>query len=1049
MTRPTLLVACIAVCLGSPCLARQADEWNIEESRAPSTVVLDYAAEEGTWMSVDVSPDGRRIVFDLLGHIYEMPIDGGEATALTAGRSWNMFPQYSPDGARIAFTSDRAGSDDLWVMDRGGTREPTNVSKMGVGVWGGTWSVDGRLLYGVALHDVTEIAAYQFNMHGTRQELLRPGTFSPINHFIDDPSRKVLFFEHRDANLYASGSRIKKYDKETGEISVYIERPGGAVAPALSPNGKYLAYVHRNDLRTELILHDLDTREERVLLRDIDRDRQDYRVYHHSAYSTMAWHPNGSEVLLSFGGGIHAVNVATGTTRRIPFRARVRRELDETIRFRAEIPDREARTRLHRWAQRTDGGILFETLGDLYLKTEDGVRNLTNSPEHETSPVYDSATRTVHYAWWSDDELGAVYSRSIDGGEPTKLTSRPSQYGALSLSADGRWLAFLRGAGELRNGARLEGQANFELIVVGPDRTERKVTDVSGPAAGAWGRQPPTILFDGETEYLYFTEFENDTLMFKRIHMDGVDEVTMYRFPHAVRAALSPDLRWIAYHEYQRSYVTPFEFIGKTVTIGGEDGTGFSKRIDADADGFFQTWSADGGSIAWTRGRDFYEKSLDAILSDDGEARRTELSFSFEVDVPSSTIALTGVRVITMNENRDVLENATVLVRNGRIAAVSPSLEIPADARVFDLPGRTVMPGILDVHAHYGTSISVLNVMEQRMASLQAALAHGVTTMYEVYGRAERDAWVSDMVRKGAMTGPRLFSVGPPMYGSRKYRTKTYLSFKSYEDVLEHVRFNKAHGATALKDYLTGTRRVRHQIATAAREEGLNVAVEPGGDAQSNFTRIIDGATGIAHGMGFTPMHGDVVELLAASGLGVTPTLLVTLDGPYGEAYFHQRERLWENEKLLTFERRDVLVGRLRRPTHFFDDDFFHPQLAANLKRLYDAGVSLQLGGHGQMLGLDVHFEMELYSQGGFSNLQVLEIATINGARHQGLDHELGSIEQGKLADLIVLRENPLEQIRNTRSIEFVMKNGILYSGEDASRIYPDPRPAGVMYFKR
>lgn len=139
---------------------------------------------------------------------------------------------------------------------------------------------------------------------------------------------------------------------------------------------------------------------------------------------------------------------------------------------------------------------------------------------------------------------------------------------------------------------------------------------------------------------------------------------------------------------------------------------------------------------------------------------------------------------------------------------------------------------------------------------------------------------------------------------------------------------------------------------------------------------------------------------------------------------------------------------RLRRPTHFFDDDFFHQQLAANLKRLYNAGVSLQLGGHGQMLGLDVHFEME-YGQGGFSNLRVLQIVTINGAHRQGLDHELGSIEQGKRADLIVPRENPLEQIRNTRSFALVMKNGILYSGEDASRIYPDPRPSGVTYFKR
>jgi hypothetical protein len=259
--------------------------------------------------------------------------------------------------------------------------------------------------------------------------------------------------------------------------------------------------------------------------------------------------------------------------------------------------------------------------------------------------------------------------------------------------------------------------------------------------------------------------------------------------------------------------------------------------------------------------------------------------------------------------------------------------------------------------------------------------------------------------------------------------------------------YNKERGATALKDYLTPHRRARHQLATVAREQGLNVEVEPGGEAQTNLTRLIDGATGIAHGMGFTPIYSDVIRMFAATGIGVTPTLIVTLDGPQGETFFYESERVWDDEKVLRFSTREDLVAR-SRSAHYWPEDQFAPRLAAIMKRLYDAGVSVQLGAHGQQPGLDAHWEMELFSQGGFSPMEVIQVATINGARHAGLDRELGSIEVGKLADLVVMSQNPLVAIRNARSITHVVQNGVVYDGNDLARIYPNPAPAKRMYFQ-
>ncbi len=198
--------------------------------------------------------------------------------------------------------------------------------------------------------------------------------------------------------------------------------------------------------------------------------------------------------------------------------------------------------------------------------------------------------------------------------------------------------------------------------------------------------------------------------------------------------------------------------------------------------------------------------------------------------------------------------------------------------------------------------------------------------------------------------------------------------------------------------------------------------------------------------MGLTPLFSDVIRLLAASETGITPTLLVVYNGPGGQSYFNMRERVWEDEKLLRFARPEALVAA-RRPTHFFPDDLYSPEMAAEHKRLMQEGISIQMGGHGQMLGLDAHWELELMVQGGFTPMEALQTATVNGARYHGLDRDLGTIEAGKLADLVVMSADPLEDIRNTRAIRFVIKQGVVYSGDDLARVYPDPAPAKRMYF--
>ena len=765
---------------------------------------ISFSTTEGTWMSVDISPNDKTIAFDLLGHIYLIPTSGGKAKAITEGTSWNMFPRFSPDGKKILFTSDRSGSDDLWILNLS-TGELTNISQMKIPVHQGTWSNDGRHVFGTALNMKVRHPVYMFNMYGDKQEIVPAGTRAPVTHFEMHPNNGLLYFEHGDGNLYKSGDRIKTYDTITGEINIYIDRPGGAANPRLSPDGKKLAYIHRDDRQTVLVIHDLQSKEEKIIARELDFDRQDSGSFYGS-YPNMAWGPNGRKVIVSYKGGIHEINVSNGKVRNIEFEAVVDRDVKNTIRYKLEIPQKTAKTRSHRWSQKTPSGKLFESLGDLYLKSDSKLTNLTDSPAHETNPVYDPLSKSVFYASWNDKEMGAIYRMNLRGKNRKKLTKVKSQYGAITISPDGKKIAYIRGAGSLTNGKHLESQQDFVLAIINKDGRENVLTEI-GWSGNRYAKRPPTVFF-GSDNRIYFSEYVNDILTIKSITHNGLDKMEIAKFTNATRAVISPDMKWVAFREYHRSFIAPFEFLGKVLTISAADSKGFTQRVDSDEDGDFMSWSDDSQSLYWTRGKYHYEKSVEMILDSSNTSKKFDLSFTYNIERPNTSIALTNVRVLTMNGQKEVLENVTILIEGDEIHAVGNNIKIPPKTKIFDLGGRTVMPGMFDAHGHYGSPVSALNVIEQRLYGLQANLAYGVTTMYDVYGTTQKDFWVSDMIQKGDIPGPRIYSVGDPIFVT-KYRSKMHRPIQSLEDALDHVQFNKDHGATAVKDYSNHTRAAR------------------------------------------------------------------------------------------------------------------------------------------------------------------------------------------------------------------------------------------------